>query len=119
MGDREWAGLVAGLALAGAGLFAFILSGDDAGSAPAVESVETTLAPAVVETVLVGPQVEIPGLSDAADRVLSSRGYAGVENAASLGLPEAVVRVLKREGVVLLVPESSEGGGPAGGGEGP
>jgi len=60
----------------------------------------------VVETVVVPlPEVEIPGLSDAAGRVLTARGYADVTPESELGLAPTVVRVLERAGAVLLVPE--------------
>ena len=100
MSAKDWAGVTAGLALAGFGLGAFVASGQNQAPEPAAEPTP------VVETVAVPlPTVEIPGISDAAGRLLTARGYADVPPEAELGLAPAVIRVLEREGTVLLVPE--------------
>jgi len=105
MATRDWAGLAAGLALAGFGLGAYVASGSQpvSESAPAPAAVVETVP--FVETAVVQPVFHIPGLSDAASRVLGSTGYADVAQQSELGLTASVVRVLEREGVVLLVPD--------------
>jgi hypothetical protein len=105
MAAKDWAGVTAGLALATFGLGAFVASSPEPAPAPAVEQAAVTEAPATVEVVLGPLDVEIPGLSDAAARTLAARGYADLAPAQDLGLPQAVQRVLEREGTVLLVPE--------------
>jgi len=98
--------VTAGLALAGFGLGAFVASGQSQAPEPAAEPTPVVETVPVTETMVVPlPTVEIPGISDAAGRLLTARGYADVPPEAELGLAPAVIRVLEREGTVLLVPE--------------
>lgn len=105
MATRDWAGIAAGLALAGFGLGAFVASGTEQAPEPAPTPAVVVETVAPVETFVAQPTVEIPGISGAAARVLSTTGYAGVAQEEELGLPGSVIRVLEREGVVLLVPD--------------
>ena len=106
MAAKDWAGVTVGLTLAGFGLGALVASGQSRAPAPAAESTPVVETVPLVESVVVPlPDVEIPGLSDAAGRVLTARGYADLTPTSELGLAPAVIRVLQREGTVLLVPE--------------
>jgi hypothetical protein len=103
MAAKDWAGVTVGLALAGFGLGAYVASGP--GPAPAAEPspvVETV--PMTENVVTTVPGVTIPGLSDAAGRVMAASGYAEKAQPADLGLSPSVIRVLEKAGTVLLIP---------------
>ncbi|MFH2071414.1 MAG: hypothetical protein ABIJ75_01025 [Actinomycetota bacterium] len=108
MAAKDWAGVAAGLALAGFGLGAYVASGPGPAQAPAAEpSPVVQTAPMVenVENVVTTvPGVTIPGLSDAAGRVMVASGYAEKAQPADLGLSPSVIRVLEKAGTVLLIP---------------
>jgi len=109
MATRDWAGLAAGLALAGFGLGAYVASGSQSVPEPAPAPAAVIETVPAVETVVDQPvdrpAFEIPGLSGAASRILANAGYAEIAPQSELGLPASLVRVLEREGVVLLVPD--------------
>ena len=113
MAVRDWVATGAGLILASVGLTAFALSGPGTsipgpeGTAPVPGATASTPAPIVVETLLPVPAPEVPGISDAVERVLGRSGYAESVEADRLGLPPAVIRVLQVSGVVLLLPEEA------------
>ncbi|MBU1493166.1 MAG: hypothetical protein KJ956_04290 [Actinobacteria bacterium] len=105
MAAKDWAGVAAGLALAGFGLGAYAASGPGPAPAPVAEPspvVETV--PMTENVVTTVPGVTIPGLSDAAGRVMVASGYAEKAQPADLGLSPSVIRVLEKAGTVLLIP---------------
>lgn len=106
MAAKDWAGVTVGLALAGFGLGAYVASGRGPAPAQQADPIPVVQTVPTVETVVIPlPDVEIPGVSDATERLLAARGYADVTPADQLGLPDSIIRVLEREGAVLLVPE--------------
>ncbi len=107
MAAKDWAGVAAGLALAGFGLGAYVASDPGPAQAPVAEPSPVVQTVPMAETVVMTvPDVTIPGLSDAAGRVLAAGGYADLTQPADLGLAPSVVRVLERAGTVLLIPEA-------------
>jgi hypothetical protein len=110
MATKDIAGLVAGIALAAAGLGAFLASSPGAAPPPVQETA------AVQETAVVASQTSraevvavpetapsIPGLSPAVTRVLASGGFVIRDPGADL--PPATRRVLLEHGAVLTVEE--------------
>jgi len=83
MAAKEWASLLGGLVLAGAGLAALAASGP--GEVPAVPAAPPVNLPAAVEAVLAG------------------NGLLEVIDPGAYGIPAAVARVLAERGVVLTV----------------
>jgi hypothetical protein len=109
MATREWASLVAGLALAGAGLVAFATASPADGvpatattSVPAVPS-DTAASPAAAAA----PAAPVPAVGDlspAVAVVLARAGYLEVVGPEQSGVAAEVARVLTARGVVLQVP---------------
>ena len=116
MAAREWASLLAGLALGASGLVAFALSGGDGVPGPEAApagSAGVGTAPATVATVTTaGPAAG--GLAAPVDRVLDRAGARRVIDPAAFGIPEEVGRVLAARGVILMVPEPAARPGAGG-----
>jgi len=99
MAAREWASLLAGLALASAGLTALAVSGP--GEGPAVLPV--TAAPAVVPATTTAAATTTADLPAAVAAVLAGNGPLEVIDPSAYGIPAEVARVLAERGVVLSV----------------
>jgi len=97
MAAKEWASLLGGLALAGAGLVALAASGP--GEVPAVPAAPSVTAAPVVVTEA-PPAADLPA---AVEAMLAGNGPLEVIDPSAYGIPAAVARVLAERGVVLTV----------------
>jgi hypothetical protein len=101
MATKEWASLLGGLVLAGAGLAALAASGP--GEAPAVPTsppVTAAPAPAPAPVPVTTPAADLPA---AVEAVLAGNGPLELIDPSAYGIPAEVARVLAERGVVLTV----------------
>jgi hypothetical protein len=117
MAAKEWASLLAGLALAAAGVTAFAVSGNDgAGASPA--SPPSTVPAAVAPAVPVETATTLPASGDlpaAVAAVLAQGGSLQSIDPAAFGIPAEVARVLASRGVILTVRQQAASALPASG----
>jgi hypothetical protein len=105
MAPKEWASLMAGLALAAAGVAAYATSGPGgAGAAPSPPA--TTVAAAVAPAFPIETAMTFPAAGDlpvGVAAVLAQGGSLQAIDPTAFGIPAGVARVLAARGVILTV----------------